>query len=123
MQVGKPGYAVQHQGQVLLHAQAGEYARHLEFDAHAHGHTLVRQQARDVLPLEENLTAGRLMLPDKQLEKSTFPRAIGADHASRVALLNPEIDAIYHLGAAKAFAQILRFQYDRHARLPVQCGI
>src|SRR5262249_55483622 len=100
---------------VVPGAKPIEHVRHLRLDAHTHAGDGMAAIAGDRRVAEQNFALARPELPGEALEEGALARAVGADYAAQLALLQREVDVVDSDHAAEAHGESARLQ-ERCAR-------
>ena len=101
---------------ILAHGQVREQVELLEHHAHTAAHQIdVRVLGGNVLSLEDNLAAGRLLEQVQAAQKGRLARAGRADDYDLLALLDMLVDTLEHLMVAKGFVQVFNVDHFRAA--------
>ena len=100
---------------VLVHTGSGNYVvenrqirqrfGNLEGAGNAHARHLVRRKALHLLPLENDLAVGWLINAANGIEQRSLTRAVRADDAEGLSLINGEIQSVNSLETAEVHLQ------------------
>ena len=101
---------------ILAHGQVREQVELLKHHAHTAAHQIdIRVLSGDVLSLEDDFAAGRLLEQVQAAQKGGLARAGRADDYDLLALLDMLVDTLEHLMVAKGFVQVFNVDHFRAA--------
>src|ERR1700681_3193434 len=111
------GLSLQGNANVFEHGQVRKYRRDLEGARQPHARDRRRTRARDLLAVEEDLSACRCQEMREQIEASRLAGAVGTDQSVDRPALDRKIDAIDGDEAFELLGQAAGLEYGvvRHA--------